>query len=71
MAFQGHVKKAPAPAIDFANLCKADPGCRNPAVWFNKELKIQHCEAHPSDGKRTHYVPKRNKNSNSEDDDTS
>ena len=38
------VQKAPATLTDFAVLCKADPLCRNEAVWYNTELKIQYCE---------------------------
>ena len=61
MALQSTVKKAPAPAIDFVNSCKADPVCRNPAVWFNKDLKLQHCESHSSDSNgHTMYPTEKN-----------
>ena len=45
------LKKAPGPQLDLSVVCKADPSCRNAAVWFNTELQIQYCEKHPVEGK--------------------
>ena len=44
------VTKAAGPAPSFAHLCKADAACRNEAVWYNTELKVQFCDAHRMEG---------------------
>ena len=52
------VKKATGPALDLTVVCKADASCRNPAVWFNTESKIQFCVKHPVGGKRKSFKRK-------------
>ena len=49
---------APASA-DFANLCKNDPACRNNAVWFSTDHKVQFCNAPPIEGNKKKYIMKK------------
>ena len=53
------VTKAPGPAPSFAHLCKADAVCRNEAVWYNTDLKVQFCDVHPMEGKRRVYLKRK------------
>jgi len=50
---------AATPTVDFANLCKNDPACRNVAVWFSTEFKVQYCNSHPVQGTKKKYVMKK------------
>ena len=71
MATQQQLKKAPGPALDLSLVCKADPSCRNAAVWFNTDLQIQYCEKHPVEGKRRTFKRKQHPTAAKDDNDSS
>ena len=71
MSTNQQLKKAPGPQLDLLIVCKADPSCRNAAVWFNTELQIQYCEIHPAEGKRRAFKRKQHPTSEKDDNDSS
>ena len=71
MSTSQQLKKAPGPQLELSIVCKADPSCRNAAVWINTELQIQYCEMHPVEGKHSGFKRKQHPTSEKDDNDSS